>query len=338
MATSRQDGLDPTGAQTPEAFMQLLGQARTESGLSIVEIVERARERGYDLDAVGLNRALASPTLPPWQIVTGVLTACGRSGMQIDRWMRVYHDLATPAQLAASVTAVLKPVDVQPVSVPPLVLTPASAKPARLGRRNVAIAAGTLAALIMLPLLLFALSNSEPGTVAAEATTAAPTPSSGDWRMAPPWPTGTAAATTPAPVTTTVKPPPRTTAPPSPPPSPSPSPHPSPSPANPGVLRSGVVVLTGDQAFDLDSGQPAGVPDIFRLSGNALARLNSSLLEPMSGMPSKPACQAEQGWETWVGNLRAGQWLCVRTSDNRYGRLNITATGETLKLSYTVWT
>jgi len=64
--------------------------------------------RGYDLDAVGLNRALASPTLPAWQVVTGVLAACGMGGMQIDRWMRVYHDLATPVELAASVTHITR--------------------------------------------------------------------------------------------------------------------------------------------------------------------------------------------------------------------------------------
>jgi len=343
VATSRQDGLDPTAAQTPEAFMQLLLQARAESGLSIVEIVERARERGYDLDAVGLNRALASPTLPAWQVVTGVLTACGLGGMQIDRWMRVYHDLATPAQMAASVTAVLKPVDVEPISVPPLVLTSPSAKPVRLGRRNLAIAAGALAALVMLPLLLFSLFNGEPGAVGAvgaQATSAAPRtevaapmPSPSDWPMVQPSPTGTAPATTPVPATT-VRPPPRTSAPPSP---SSPSPSPSPSPAEPGVHRSGVVVLTGNQAFDLDSGKTEGVHDIYRQSGNTLVRLNRSLLEPMSGMPSKQACQAEQGWETWVGNLRVGQWLCVRTSDGRYGRVNITAVGDALNLAYTVW-
>lgn len=345
MATSRQDGLDPNGARTPQTFMRLLLQARNESGLSIVEIVERARERGYDLDAVGLNRALASSTLPPWQVVTGVLAACGMGGMQIDRWMRVYHDLATPARMAASVTAVLKPIEflepavAEPVSVPPLVLTPASAKPARRGRRNVTIAAAALAAVVMLPLLLFALFNGGPGTVAAEATSAAPrtavtapTPSPSDLPVAQLSPTGTAAPTTPVPVKTTVKPPPRTSAP------PSASPRPSPSPADPGVLRSGVAALTGIQAFDLDSGQTVGVHDIYRQSGTTLVRLNRSLLEPMPGMPGKQACQAEQGWETWVGNLRVGQWLCVRTSDGRYGRLNITAVGDTLKLAYTIWT
>jgi hypothetical protein len=46
VAVSRQDGLDPVGAQTPQAFLRLLLLARNESGLSIVEIVERARERG----------------------------------------------------------------------------------------------------------------------------------------------------------------------------------------------------------------------------------------------------------------------------------------------------
>lgn len=328
--------------------MQLLLQERTESGLSIVEIVERARERGYDLDAVGLNRALASPTLPAWQIVTGVLAACGLGGMQIDRWMRVYHDLATPAQMAASVTAVLKPLDpepadVQPVSVPPLVLSSPSVKRPRAGRRNFAIAAGALAVLVMLPLLVFALSHGDPGTVGAvgaETTSApprtanaVPMPSPSDWPTAPPSPT--AAATTPVPMTTTVKPPPRTTAPP--PASPSPWPSPSPPPAEPGVHRSGDVTLTGNQAFDLDSGQTQGVLDIYRQSGTTLVRMNRSLLEPMSGMPSKQACQAEQGWETWVGNLRAGQWLCVRTSDGRYGRLNILTVGDTLRLAYTVW-
>jgi hypothetical protein len=287
--------------------------------------------------------------LPPWQVVTGVLAACGLGGLQIDRWMRVYQELATPAQMAASVTAVLKPIDapepteVKPAGGPPPVLTPASATstsagPARPGRRNVAIAAAALAAVVMLPLLVFALFNGGPGTVAAEATSAAPPPavvaplpSLSDRPVAQLSPTGSSGPTTPVPVRSTVKPP-RTSAP------PPASPRPSPSPADPGVLRTGVAALTGNQAFDLDSGQTTGEHDLYRQSGTTLVRLNKSLLEPMSAMPSKQTCQAEQGWETWVGNLRTGQWLCVRTSDGRYGRLNITAVGDTLKFAYTVWT
>jgi hypothetical protein len=113
---------------------------------------------------------------------------------------------------------------------------------------------------------------------------------------------------------------------------------PPPSPADPGVLRSGVVALTGNQGFDLDSGQTDGERDIYRWSSDTLARMNGGLLEPMSGMPSKQACQAAEGWQARVGDLQAGQWLCVRTSDGRYGRLNIAAVGGTLKLAYTVWT
>ncbi len=348
MATSHQDGLDPTGAQTPEAFMQLLNQARAASGLSIVEIAALARRRGYELDPVGLAQALESPALPSWQTVTGVLTACGMGGMQIDRWMRVYHDLAAPAQPvvpAVPVTAVQEPVDVEPVSVPPLVLTSAPATPTRFGPRHFAIGAGVLAVLVIVPLLLVGLLDDEPSTVAAEAASSAPrtttagalpVPSPSDPPVTPS-PTDVAAPTTPAPVTTTTKPPTRTTSPP--PPSPQPPSSPSPSPADPGVLRSGVVtLLSGDEGFDLDSGQVEGERDIRRSDGDTLIRMNDALLEPVSGMPSKQACQAEDGWQTRAGGLQAGQWLCVRTSDGRYGRLNITAVGGELKVAYTVWT
>jgi hypothetical protein len=99
------------------------------------------------------------------------------------------------------------------------------------------------------------------------------------------------------------------------------------------VFRSGVAALTGDGEFDLDGGGS----DISRWDGDTLVRMNGAWLEPTSSNPSKLSCQAEQGWENRVGHLQAGQWLCVRTSENRYGRLNITATGETLKLVYTVW-
>ena len=332
MAKSHQDGLDPTGAQTPDEFMQLLRQARAASGLSIVEIAERARQRGYDLDPADLAQSLEYPTLPSWQTVTGVLATCGMGGMQVDRWMRVYHDLAAPAQPvapAAPVTAVEEPIDVAPVSVPPLVLTTAPATPPRLGPWHFAIAAGVLAALVIVPLLLFAPFSGEPDTVAAEATSAAPrtsdaappAPSPSDPPVAQPSPTEAAPPTTPAPVTTT-KPPTRTTPPP-----------PFPPPAEPGVLRSGVVALIVHQGFDLDSGQIEGERDIYRSSSDAL----QGRLEPMSGMPGKETCRAEKGWQARVGELQAGQWLCVRTSDGRYGRLNITAVGGTLELVYTVW-
>jgi len=339
VATSHQDSIDPAGAQTPEAFMELLRQARGASGLSIVEVAERARKRGYDLDPVELARALESPVLPEWQTVTGVLAACGLGGMQIDRWMRVYHDLAAPAQPVAAVapeTAIPEPMDEAPVSVPPLLLRTEPATPPRLRPRHYAIAAGVLAVLVIFPLMLFALFNDEPDTVSADAASPAPrpigaplpAPSPTDVPVAEPSPTEAAAPTTPAPVTTTTRPPTRTTPPPPPPP-------PPPSPPDPGVLRSGVVGLTGNGGFDLDSD---GEQDIRRWNDDTLTRLNGSRLEPVSGMPSKQDCQAEQGWQNWVENLHIGQWLCVYTSDNRYGRLNITAVGDTLKLVYTIWT
>jgi hypothetical protein len=340
VATSDQDGLDPTGAQTPEEFMQLLRQASAASGLSVVEIAQRARMRGYDLDPAGLAEALESSTLPSWQTVTGVLTACGMGGMQIDRWIRVHRDLAEAAQPVVPVepvTAVQEPIDVAPVSVPPLVLTPVSATPGRFGARHFAIAAGALVVLVMAPLLLFTMFSGEPDPVALEATSAPPrttaaappAPSPSDVPSVQPSPTEPAAApTTPAPVTPTAKPPPRTSSPPPSPPS---------SPADSGVLRSGTVELSGNDGFDLDSGQREGEVDIRRWD-NGLLSVNGWRLARMSGMPGKPACQAVQRWEYGVGDLQPGQWLCVRTSDSRYGRLNITAVGGTLTLTYTVWT
>ncbi|HEX6685498.1 MAG TPA: hypothetical protein VF062_22115, partial [Candidatus Limnocylindrales bacterium] len=105
------------------------------------------------------------------------------------------------------------------------------------------------------------------------------------------------------------------------------------------VLRSGTVALTGDQGFDLDSGQTEGERDIYRSNDDALTPINDSRLELSSGTPSKQVCRALQRWDdNTVRNLGAGQWLCVRTSDGRYGRLNITAVGDTLTLAYTVWT
>ncbi|WP_117212715.1 hypothetical protein [Allorhizocola rhizosphaerae] len=344
MATSHQDGLDPTEARTPEAFMQLLRQACAASGLSIAEIAEIAGRRGYDLDPAGLAETLESPTLPNWQTVTGVLTACGLGGMQIDRWMRVYHDLAAPAEPVAPmdpVTVAPEPVDVAPVSVPPLVLTTGPATPRRFGPKHYANAAGALAALLMVPLLLFVILNGKPDTVAAEGTNTVPQTS--DVPLPMPLPSGLpgaepsptslieATATAPAPVTTTTtKPPTRPSSPPPPPPS---------SPADSGVLRSGTVNLTQNQGLDLDSGQVEGAnDDIYRgWRGDALGGVNGGRIARMSGMPSKQTCQAERG-KTLVTELQPGQWLCVLTSDGRYGRLNIIAVGDTMKLAYTVWT
>ncbi|WP_203908055.1 helix-turn-helix domain-containing protein [Rhizocola hellebori] len=345
MATSNQDDLDPSRARTPEEFMQLLRQARAASGLSIVEIAERARQRGYDLDPVTLARDLdLLPTLPPWQTVTGVLTACGLGGMAIDRWMRVYHDLAAPAQPVAAPpaeTAVQEPLDVEPVIVPPLVLATAPATPSRLGPKHFAIAASVLAALIVVPLMLFNLFGSEPDTVAGDQTVPAPRtsqaepqPSATDEPVVLPSPTEPAAPTTPAPVTTTAKPPVRTSAPPAPLP-----PPPPPPPADPGVLRSGVVALIGNQGFDLDTGQTEGEPDFYRFNSDTLARSNGSQLADVPGTPTKQSCDAlsNRDWDNWVDNLAVGEWLCVHTSERRLARLNITAVGNTLKVAYTVW-
>ena len=349
MATSNQDGLDPTGAQTAAEFMQLLREARSRSGLAFVEVAQRAREKGYDLSSAAVVEALERSELPDWQVVTGVLAACGYAGMQIDRWMRVYHDLAAPAQPVSAVPAtvaaasVQEPIDVEPVSVPPLVLTADPAMPSRLGPKHFAFAATALAALIAVPLLLVNLFGGEPDTVAGEPTgaaprtsQAAPEPSATDVPVVQPSPTEVVAPTTPAPVTTTVKPPTRTSGPPAPPP----PPPPPPPPADPGVLRSGVVALTGNQGFDLDSGQSEGERDFYRWSDDTLARMNGSQLADVSGAPTKQACGAlsNRDWDNWVDNLAVGEWLCVYTSDQRLARLNITAIGDTLKVAYTVWT
>lgn len=324
--------------------MQLLREARVASGLSLVEIAERARVRGYDLDPIGLKQSLESSALPTWQTVTGVLTACGLAGMQIDRWMRVYHDLGAPTQPIAPVQPV-SPVeefaDAEPVSVPPLVLSTAPATPARLGPRHFVIAGAVLVALVVVPLALFAGLGGDPDPVAVGATNtpsptigAPPAPLPGDEPSAEPSPTDLAAPTSPA-LPTTAKPSPRTITPP--PPSPRP-PSPSPSPPDGGVFRSGVVALEHGNGFDLDAGQAGGRQDIIRWDGDTLIRSNGARLERMASSPGKQECQAVQSWENGVTNLVAGQWLCVRTSEGRYGRLNITATGATLKLSYTIWT
>jgi hypothetical protein len=305
-----------------------------------VDITKRARQRGYDLDPIDLALALQSETLPTWQTVTGLLTACGLGGMQIDRWMRVYHDLSAPAQpvAAAAPPPAEEPVDAEPVSVPPLILSTAPAEPARLGRKHFAIAAGVLAALILVPLLAFALFGGEPDTVTADATSspsffsdAVPPPLPADSPAAEPSPAEPAVPTTPGPVTTTAKPPARTTAPP---PLPAPSPNPIP-PVDPTVLRSGVEALEGHEAVDLDSGE--GARDIFRGDEDSLVAINGSQLRAVSGIPSKQSCQAVQGWQGAVGHLDPGEWLCVRTSAGHYGRINITAIGSSLKLAYLVW-
>lgn len=341
MATSHLDGLDPASAQTPEAFMQLLREARTASGLSIVEVAEIARRRGYELDPVGLALDLDSPALPSWQTVTGVLTACGLTGMQIDRWMRVYHDLTAPAQPvapAAPAAPIAEPEDVAPVSVPPLILSTTSATPPRFGAKHFAVAGVALAALIAVPLAVFALSGGEPEEVAGGVTTPRttqvvpplmpPAASPTDAPVVEPSPTEAPVPTSAAPTTT--RPPVRTTGPAAPPP----PPPPPPTTSDPGVLRGGVAALTGNDSFDLDGGRS----DIYRAGPDDLGRDNGSWLKTVSGMPSKESCQNGGDWDPWVRDLDVGQWLCVRTAEGRYGRVNITAIGDTLKLTYTVWT
>ncbi len=342
MAKASEDGLDPTGAQTPEAYVQLLLQARARSELSIVEIAQRARERGYDLDPIQTALALREPTLPDWQIVVGLLSACGYAGMQIDRWMRVYHDLAG-TRPAAPVPPQPEPErEPEPIVVPPLVLATPAAGEGGWRRRHTAMATTAAAVLAVLAIVLVNLWGAgEPKVVSGDAPPApipagptepgtTPTPSESPFVTDSPSPA--ALPSIPAPAATTARPPLRTTA--------APAPPPPPPPQEPGVLRTGTVTLGRDQGIDLDTGQTTTGRDIIAASGDALRSGDfDRRLERVSGQPTKQSCDSIPGnhLERWVDDLAAGQWLCVRTSAGRWARVNVTATGDSLKLAYVVW-
>jgi hypothetical protein len=245
--------------------------------------------------------------------------------MQIDRWMRVHRDLAEAAQQFH------EPVPHQPrhesaeepdaVAVPPLPPMHRVAAPRRYRRYGIAIAATV--AVAVFGLLIVNLWDGEPGMVAGPATFTTPGPQDSTL------PTSQASPTTETVVASALA---QTTG---------PGPGNQPSPAPPGVLRSGTITLTGGQGVDLDTGGSSGGLDVIAASGTALETGdNAKRLRPMSGMPSQQTCQALNPGQLDrdAGGLAAGQWLCVRTSSGRWARLNVTATGPSLKLAYTVWT
>jgi hypothetical protein len=326
--TVKQSGPDPAGVRTPEEFVELLRHVRGESGLSFWDIQARAYDHGYDLEPAAVVNALGRPTLPDWQIVVGLLTACGFQGMQIDRWMRVYHALAGAQAQPYPDAPYRDAPDAQgqfaqdPVVVPPLPPMTGGRRRAPRGltyRHGLYLAAAV--ALVAFAVLIANMWGGEPDPVAAPAVG----PQTPDASQTP---AGVEPAATPATAQTTpAAPPARTTAPPA-------------GPA-PGVLRSGTVTLASGQGVDLDTGQPNGDLDIVAPSGTALATGDHvKRLMRMSSTPSRQTCESLNAGQLGrdVTGLAAGQWLCVRTSTGRWARVNVTATGTSLKLAYTVWT
>ncbi len=299
-------GADPVGARTPEEFVELLRRVRATSQLSFWEIQDRARELGYDLEPAALVHALGQAALPDRQLVVGLLASCGYPRMEIDRWMRAYHDLADAVQLGDDDEG--DPVAVSPVRHP---------HRGAASRRGLVGAAA--AALIVFAVLVVSRWSTDPAQTAASPATSlqpAQQASAATGKTAP-----KPGAPTPAPPQVTTQ-------------------APVISPAS--VQRSGTVTLASGQGIDLDTGLASGGLDIVAASGTALnapGTGNSKRLQLMAGMPSQQTCQALVigKLEREITGLAPGQWLCVRTSGGHWGRVNITATGAALELAYTVW-
>ena len=322
MVSARQVGPDPVSARTPAEFVQLLREVRSESQLSFWDIQRRAHDHGYDLEPAVVVHALGQPGLPDWQIVVGLLTSCGYQGMQIDRWMRVYRDLAEAGQQFHEPGQHLPRHELEEEpeaqAVPPL---PAMHRSATSGSsRRYVLVLGAAVAVAAFTLLIVNMRDNDPSIVAGPGTSATPAPQGSD-------PTTVLAS----PTAESASPVAKTTA----------SPGPQPPGASPGVLRAGTVTLTGGQGVDLDTGQPSGNGDVVAASGTALeAGDNAKRLGLVSGMPSQQTCESiiPGRLDRDVTGLAAGQWLCVRTSSGHWARVNVTATGSSLKLAYTVWT
>ncbi|GIH04159.1 hypothetical protein Rhe02_22260 [Rhizocola hellebori] len=290
---------DPTGASTPEQFVELLRHVRADSGLSFWEIQGRAHDRGYDLEPAAVVQALGQPTLPSWQIVVGLLAACHYDSMQIDAWMRIYHELNAAQRQA------------EPAIEPPPPRRGPAAASRWTYRHGLLIAAA--AAVVTLALLVVSRWDTTPVAGPASPSTA---PASGT--EAP------SAKTSPAQQAVAATQPPPTTA-------------PAPSAAlrtATATLASGqgVDLDTGQASGDLDIVADSGTSLKAADHGKRLERMSG--MPSQQACQSLSTARLDRD----ITGLAPGQWLCVHTSGGRWARLNITGTGEAITVSYLVWT
>lgn len=300
IVTAMRSGHDPAGVETPEEFVELLRLLRADSGLSFWEIQRHAHSHGYHLEPAAMVHALGRPVLPDWQIVVGLLVACGYEGTQIDCWRRVHREL-----LQQAVPAYDDEDEDDPVAAGYSVTARRWTYPHVL----YTAAAGALAVLVV---LVAARWDTGHGTIAASGSSSAALPTQGPamLELAP-----VVTATSPA----TSAPPPA-----------------DPGVLRTGTLTltdgQSVDLETGAFSGDLDIVAFGGA--------GLKASDRKRRLERMPSMPTKQTCQSLKPGQLDrnANKLAAGQWLCVHTSSGRWARVSVTATGSSLKLAYAVWT
>lgn len=77
---------DPADAQTPAEYVALLGAFVDASGLSMSEIEEVARSKGYVVSEQALVAALSQDTLPDERLVVALVRAIGLNDREVKYW------------------------------------------------------------------------------------------------------------------------------------------------------------------------------------------------------------------------------------------------------------
>jgi hypothetical protein len=83
------DRPDPANARTASEFVALLGALVDQSGLSLAEIEELARSKGYVLPEQIIATVLDNDALPPEELVVALVRSIGINDREVKYWMEV---------------------------------------------------------------------------------------------------------------------------------------------------------------------------------------------------------------------------------------------------------
>jgi hypothetical protein len=123
---------------------------------------------------------------------------------------------------------------------------------------------------------------------------------------------------------------------------PSPSAEPSEALTRVNKPTGGTVTLASGKGWDLDAGAGSGALDVLWNDGALHSGDNAKRLQlmPSGTTPTKQTCSAliPGQLDRTVGDLSVGRSLCVRTTEGRWARVSITATGSSLGFTYVIFT
>ncbi len=271
-----------------------------------VVLLRRAAAQAHNSNSDRLAALLDGYEMPPEELVLDILRAAGMDIAQENRWMRIYDELSQWDGLA--------PLSSQELDDRDLLRARHRRPVAWLTQPRVLIGAGVLVVVLVGWWLfsggdgsLAALRGGQPsGTPSAQASatdTATDTATPGAMPTAGSSPTTQKSATPPK------------------------------SPA-----LSGTVTLANGQTFDLDGGGA----DLRWLSGVLHSADNGKRLQlmPSGTTPTAQTCGAlvPGQLDRSVSGLTAGRSLCVRTTQNHWARVSVTAAGSSLTFTYVVFT